>query len=170
MEDVRIARLREKTGCSRDKAKEALAQGDGSLLTAVLYLEEKSHVRPPVGGGFFSSKEEQTFHDLSGFTGDGEEKPVTFFYLLKMIFGELFLNFLEIWYKERFLLKIPVFLMILLMPVTYGSVFAFLIIPLFFGVQYRFSRQGSFLAEFNPVLQRLSTTLLDLSRKNKIKK
>lgn len=170
MEEVRITRLREKTGCSQDKAREALAQGDGSLLAAILYLEEKSHVKAPVGGGFFSSKEEQTFLDFSELTRENEETPVTFFSMVKMMFAELFLNQFEIWYKERFLLKIPVFLMIILMPATYGGVFAVLIFPMFFGMQYRFSKQGSFLAEFNPVLQRMSTALFDLKRKRKNEK
>lgn len=170
LEEVRITRLRDKTGCSYDKAEEALSQGDGSLIVALLYLEEKSQVRIPVGGGFYSTKEEEnSFSHFPEFP-QGEDTPVTFFSGAKLLFIELWENSLQIWYKERYLVKVPVLLLLLSFPFSYGSIFPLLAIPMFFGIHYRFSLQESFLAEFNPILLRMSASLFDISHKFNKKK
>lgn len=155
----RILRLREHTGCSVEKAKEALLQGEGSLLSAVLYLEEQGHIGTPKAQGFFSTKEyKETNPPING---TEKKKGKT---LLQGCREELIDNYLELWYKDHFLGHIPVVCVMMLMPITYGSVFPLLIAPLFFGVYYRFSSVDSFLGEFNPILKRMTRMLYRLKR------
>lgn len=160
--ESRILRLREHTGCSVEKAKEALIQGEGSLLSAVLYLEEQGHIDPPKVQGFFSTKEcKETRPSIHG-TEKEKARGKT---LLQGCREELIDNYLELWYKDHFLGHIPVVCVMLLMPITYGSVFPLLIAPLFFGVYYRFSSVDSFLGEFNPIMKRMTRTLYRLKRR-----
>lgn len=161
-EEHRITRLTETTGCSKEKAKEAMAQGDGSLLSAVLYLEDKGHVRVAEGEGFHSTKEIPPPPPHIPLSPTLNEEHSSFFRVCR---EELFQNYLELWYKDQFLGHIPVGCFMFLMPVTYGSVFPLLVVPMFLGVYYRFSHTGSFLAEFNPVMKRMTKTLYGLVRK-----
>lgn len=174
IQQQRIDRLREKTGCSFDKAQEALSQGDGSLLHGLLYLEEKGHARIPPDHGFYSTKtQHSSFQHLSTgkeleaseewkeFQVDSSTPPS----LLTLCKEELLLNYLEVWYKKQMLGNIPVVCLFFLMPLSYGSVFPVLVAPMFVGVYYQFSRKESFLAEFNSVLRRISRSFYHFAQK-----
>lgn len=160
-QEQRVERLCQKTGCSPQQAEEALSQGKGSLLSAVLYLEETGSL-PVAPGGTFSTKDfsrsppepvepwESELHS--------EERKTLFSWLKE----ELFFNQLGLWYKEQFLFGIPVIFLLLLFPLSYGSLFPLLLLPLLFGLHYQFSAEGSFLAEFNPIMKRVTRTVSHL--------
>ncbi len=78
---------------------------------------------------------------------------------------ELFSNYFELWQQEQFLTRIHVLVVLLLFPLTFGSLMIVMILPMFFGIYYRFSYEGTFLAEFNPILRRASNSLYDLAKK-----
>lgn len=161
--NLQIQRLQEKTGCSREKAKEALSQGDGSLLEGLLYLERRGHAIPVVDG-FYSSERQHLQRDISPYpsSSDKEYTPLS---TLEVFKKELLENYLEVRYQHKRLGHIPVICFLFLMPLSYGSVLPVLVLPMFFGVYYRFSSAGSFLAEFNPVAGRMARTLTEITRK-----
>lgn len=165
-QDNQIQRLVQKTGCDPLLCQEALIESKGSLLSALLSLEAKGQTPPPPhpNGGFFSTKgmpEPQSSPVLE--EGADWDNP-GFFHSLQ---HEILQNHFEIWHREQFLLKIPVALLILLFPITYGSLVFLLILPLFLGINYRFSSEGSFLSEFNPIVKRISNYLSKLGRRRK---
>lgn len=177
--NLRIQRLREKTGCSMEKVKEALTvteSRDGSLLEALLYLENQGHAVIPEQEGFYSTFGEKTpmqFPELASFSED-VETPINLKTVTHTIKEELFHNQLEVWRGDYCVGRMPVFFLLFLMPVTYGNIFPMISIPMFFGVHYRFSHSGSFLAEFNSIIFRVSKTLNELGqklwRRNKVEK
>lgn len=168
--DLRVQRLREKTGCSFEKVKEALSvteERDGSLLDALLYLENEGHAVIPENDGFYSTQGQEhrmVLSDLQEFSKE-EDTPLKFRDVIHTIKEELFHNQLEVWVQDRCVGHMPVFFLLFLMPVTYGNIFPMICIPMFFGVSYRFSLSGSFLAEFNSIMFRVSKTLYDVGQK-----
>lgn len=168
IEPERLDRLQLKTGCSLEKVKEAMGQGDGSLLEGLLYLEGQGHVEIPENNGFFSTQhsgEEQSLDFKNSFPE--EHKGLRF--TLQLVKEELLENYVELWYKNTYLGHIPVVCFLLLMPLTYGTLFPMIVLPMFVGVHYRFSNETSFLAEFNSVIARLSRNLYEMSSKFKRK-
>lgn len=161
--ELRLARLAEKNNCDPSLLTEALAQG--SLLSAQLYLEEQGVARCPAhpNQGFFSTQD-SPFATTAKLQDKKQESwtPSAFFRMVKQ---ELFLNYLELWHKKRYLARIPVFFLLLLFPLSFGSLLLPLILPLFLGCAYRFSLEGSFLAEFNPVMTRIANSFADLGKK-----
>lgn len=165
----RIKRLCDRTGCSSTEAELALAQG--SLLEAVAYLEKQGQISMEsslsVNLGHFSTldipetveKEETTVKVEHGSRGT----------VLDWLKRELILNQFQLWRGKKFLCGIPVILLLVLFPLTFGSLLPILTLPLLVGIHYRFSYQGSFLAEFNPIMKRVTNTLT-LLRKNLFQK
>ncbi len=160
----RLARLQELTHCSLERCREADAQG--SLLSAILFLEAEGDIPAPShqNQGFYSTKEEHHLPDFSQFTQHAPD-PLESSSFLPLIRQEILENHFEIWTSHRYLARIPVFMLLLLFPLSYGGLFPLLLFPLFFGLHYRFSSSGSFLAEFNPIIRRIANTLHDLGRK-----
>lgn len=163
-QQAQIQRLASKTGCDHSLCQEALVQSKGSLLSALLYLESTGHAQPPPhpNGGSFSTKGIQP-EPVTSPTPPGEtdwESP-GFYTSLQ---HEILQNRFELWRGDHRLCKIPVAVLILLFPLTYGSLVFLLFVPLFFGIYYRFSYEGSFLSEFNPIVKRISNSLSKFGR------
>lgn len=165
---LRIQRLREKTGCSFEKVKEALLVSesrDGSLLEALFYLENEGHAVIPEQEGFYSTLGEKNPIQLPELSSEEVETPINLKTVARTIKEELFHNQFEVCRGDYCVGRMPVFFLLFLMPVTYGNIFPMISIPMFFGVYYRFSLGSSFLAEFNSIIFRVSKTLYELGQK-----
>ncbi|MFI3254322.1 MAG: hypothetical protein R3Y63_08320 [Eubacteriales bacterium] len=162
---ILLTRLQNKTSCSIEKAQEALRDSDGSLLSAVLYLEKTGETSPPdhETKGFFSSKDVPKEVISPAPVSIPETWTVSAFF--RVMKQELFLNYFQMWHQDYHISSLPVFLLLLLFPLTFGSLFLLLLIPLFFNIHYRFSLEGSFLAEFNPIMRRVGKTFASLGKK-----
>ncbi len=156
--EAQVQRLAQKTGCDPALCREALVESQGSLLSALLLLEEKALVSPPdhPNGGFYSTKSMGQATEPAPMSDDLDWEGQGFWGSLQ---HEILHNQFEIWRGTQRLWKIPVTLLVLLFPLTYGSLVVLLILPLFFGIHYRFSSEGSFLSEFNPIVKRISNSL-----------
>lgn len=154
-----VARLCQKTGCTPSQALEALSQGERSLLSALLRLEAEGQVTAPSQGGFYSTKDHhspQHLQEIQDFAEDDLLIPWTLHSFLKILREELVENHLEFWKWEEYKQRLPVWAVLLLLPATYGIMLPLLLVAMFFGVSYRFGREGSFLAEFNPIFSRMA--------------
>ncbi len=157
----RIQRLCEKTGCSPQEAEFALEQG--SLLDAVAYLEEQGQVSLAVDLGYFSTLDVSVAVEETETAVMGTD-ACTSDTLADWLKRELLFNQFQLWRGERFLCGMPVLLLLFLFPLTFGSLLPLLTLPVLLGIHYRFSYQGSFLAEFNPIMRRVTNTLTHLRR------
>lgn len=154
-----IKRLCDKTGCSRETSIQALLEHQGSLLSAFLALESQGVVSGPdlPHGGVFSTKDKHFVVETPAIPEDEPEHSWSWPLLWGHFKHEIWNNNFELWHHGVMMGKLRVPLLLLLFPLTYGSLLLLLTIPLFFGVYYRFSSQGSFLSEFNPIVKRMST-------------
>lgn len=66
-----IEKLREKAQVTYGEAKAALEEADGDMLEALIILEGKGKVAPPVGGGYYSSAKENENTSDSKESSDG---------------------------------------------------------------------------------------------------
>lgn len=161
-----LTRLEEKNPtCTPQQCLDAYHQG--SLLSAQLLLEQQGYATAPshANGGSFCTQDLRPPTDLNTLTSSQEESsgsPQGLFATLKREFWD---NQLEVLYKQQYRQRIPVCMLLILFPLSYGSLLFLLLLPLFFNVSYRFSREGSFLAEFNPIIQRMSTSLTSVTKK-----
>ncbi len=138
-----IEKLRERAEVSYQKAKEAYEQADGDLLDALIYLEEQGKVKAPEGGGFYSSKAEQTKREES--RQEEEERENSFKetvdrlwkFLSQMIKKGNSTNFEVLKDKEN-KVSFPVTVLVLLLLFAPWVVLPLMIIGLFFGFHYRF--------------------------------
>lgn len=164
IKERQIQRLCQKSGCSRDVSMQALNQQQGSLLSAYLSLEAEGLIPPPEhpNAGFFSTKDMGILPDFPQISVDNTQDHWSIPSFLHTIKSEIFQNNFELWYHNRYRCKIPVAMLLLLFPLTYGSLVLLLSLPLFFGVHYRFSSEGSLLSEFNPIVKRISNSLSKL--------
>ncbi len=164
--DSQILRLCQKAQCTTPEAEQALAQSQGSLLSALLYLENQGKIPCPnhPNQGFFSSKDLSLQPTTT--QGGTMEKPVSGG-IWKSLHRELIANYFELWKEEEYLTRMPVLVLLFLFPLTLGSLLLVLVLPLLFGLHYRFSQEQSFLAEFNPIMKRVSLTLSELGMKIK---
>ncbi len=153
-----IARLQEKTSCNPQDCARALSQGEGSLLSALLLLEAEGQVEAPAQGGSFSTKDQDAFAEFPDFAKP-QEDLWTWPSFYQMLRQEVFDNHLCVWAGPRQLFRVPVLLIMILFPISYGTLLPLAVIPMFFGIEYRFSHHGSFLAEFNPILRRCRKAL-----------
>lgn len=163
--EAQIQRLSQKTACAPLLCRQALVDSKGSLLSALLLLEEQGHVLPPThqNQGRFSTKD-KAFVPESPVDLPLEEAEHSWSWggFLRTFQSELLHNHFELWYGEQYLKKIPVIVLLVLFPLSYGSLAIFVTVPLFFGIHYRFSAEGSFLSEFNPIILRISKSLSEL--------
>lgn len=159
-----VERLCQKTSCTPEIAQEVLAEQQGSLLSAFLALEQMGQVPIPEhpSQGFFSTKDQHNLTFDALLPRESPEDTWSFHGFTQFLKRELVINHLELWYKDKYWRRLPVYVLLLLFPLTYGSLLPILTLPLFLGVHYRFSQEGSFLSEFNPVLRRTTKTLTDL--------
>lgn len=162
--ETQIQRLVKKTGCDPLLCQEALVHSQGSLFSALLHLEQEGHTSPPKhpNGGCFSTKETwATLHPPPAVEEDVAWSEPSFQSSLK---HEILENRFQIWKGRDVVFQMPVVCLVLLFPLTYGSLVLLLFLPLFFGIHYRFSSEGSFLSEFNPIVRRTSTYLSKSTR------
>lgn len=160
----RQERLLEKSACTLHQVEEALGQGDGSLLEGLLYLEQQGLVASPEGNGSFSTKSSGRTTAMTALPSGQTEDSWYGRGMWQVGKQELLENYLEFWYKKKYLARIPVVFLLFLMPLTYGTLFPGILIPMFFGVYYRFSSEKSFLAEFNSVLLRIARSFYEVGQ------
>ncbi|NCB41141.1 MAG: ubiquitin [Clostridia bacterium] len=62
-----VEKLRERANVSYDDAKTALEEANGDVLEALIQLEKKGSVTPPLGGGYYSSEKGHTQNEEAPF-------------------------------------------------------------------------------------------------------
>ena len=53
-----VEELRKRANISYEEAKKALEEANGDILEAIINLEKQNKIKPPAGGGYYSTKDE----------------------------------------------------------------------------------------------------------------
>lgn len=146
-----VEQLRQRANISYDEAKAALEETDGDLLQAVINLEKQNRIKPPKGGGYFSSRNTQ---QNLGDNGTSENMNEEFEKDDSSSFRELMCKFLK-WCgkiidkgnRNHFevvkdgdkIMTIPVTVLVIFLLFTFWVTVPIMIIGLFFGYRYMFS-------------------------------
>lgn len=146
-----VEKLCERTNLSYDEAKAALEETNGDILEAIINLEKQNRIKPPKGGGYYSSKNSQKNMENDchnkNFKEESKKNNGT-------SFGELLGNFLK-WCgkiinkgnKNNFeilkdgdkVMSIPVTILAVLLLFMFWITIPLIIVGLFFGYSYMFS-------------------------------
>lgn len=162
-------RLREKTGVSYAKAKEALEYSQGNLLDAMIYLEEQGEIPRPQGG-FYTTRQEEPRPEESSqpplparSRPGAEGKKRRLKGMLRRVRGWLIDNELEVWRRDRPVTAVPVLILILLVCAAWITI-PVLVVGLFFGFRYRFSGPDLDREELNRVMETVAGSAEDMGR------
>ena len=146
-----VEKLCERANISYDEAKKALEETNGDILEAIINLEKQNRIKPPKGGGYYSSRNTQQGREdndprqnmkekskANGGTSFGELVGKFFRWCGKII-NKGNINNLEIIKNGAKVMAIPVTVLVLLLLFMFWVTIPLMIIGLFFGYSYRFS-------------------------------
>ncbi len=148
-----VEKLREYADISYDEAKTALENADGDILQALIDLERQGKVKPPQGGGHYSSgsvtvsscdgKEEYKKEKAYSKCGNGEKSAFSrnmkrFFSWMGEIIHKGNVNALVVEKNGDSMMRLPITVLVLLLIFAFWIVVPLLIIGLFFSFRYYF--------------------------------
>lgn len=148
-----VEKLREYADISYDEAKTALENADGDILQALIDLERQGKVKPPQGGGQYSSgsitvsgceqKEEYKKEKAQTKCGNGERSAFSrnmkrFFSWLGEIIHKGNVNALVVEKNSESIIRLPITILVLLLIFIFWIVVPLLIVGLFFNFRYYF--------------------------------
>lgn len=168
-----VEKLREKADVSFEDAKNALDACGDDLLEALIYLEKLGKVKPPVGGGYYSSERTtNTEHTDTGETTKEKENHGESFTDMMRRFGRFCAriiskgnnNYFEAEKNGKIVISFPVTALVILVVFLFWIIVPLVIIGLFFGFRYHF--RGSELGKesVNRVMDNASNTAEDIKR------
>ena len=166
-------KLREKTGVSYAEAKEALDSSGGSMLDALIYLENQGKTNAPTGGGYYSgagtpsTELMTTYNDEKRYNGSGEDFSDLinrFGRFCKKVINKGMTNFLDAYKGEEVILSCPVLAVVALVVFFFWVTIPLFVISLFLGVRYRFRGPDLGLDSINKVMDDTSNTVDDVKR------
>ena len=161
----KVEKLVAKAGVSYEEAKRALEAANGDLLDAMILLEREGKAEAPKKSSYSTQ-----YEDLSGYlpvekasaaktesgksAGDGWNN---FKELCGKIWHALSTNYLLVERRGERFLKLPLWILILLVLASWGLVFVLFVVSLFFGFTYRFAGEAD-MKTANEVMEKVSDT------------
>jgi len=149
-----VEKLREYADISYDEAKTALDHADGDILQALIELERQGKVKPPQGGGRYSSesiavsdcdrKEEYYQKEKPRSKCSNGEKSAfrrnmkRFFNWMGEIIHKGNVNALVVEKDDESIMRLPITILVLLLIFVFWIVVPLLIVGLFFNFRYYF--------------------------------
>ncbi|GFN35154.1 DUF4342 domain-containing protein [Tepidimicrobium xylanilyticum] len=144
-----VEKLRKRANVSYDEAKKALEEANGDILEALINLEKQNRVKPPEGGGYYSSKGSQEDGSKEYQTKGAKSKNeygVSFGDLIGKFFrwcGNIInrgnRNHFEVIKDGEKIMTIPVTVLVILVMFTFWITIPIIILGLFFGYRYVFT-------------------------------
>ena len=146
-----VEQLRQRTNISYDEAKAALEETNGDLLEAIINLEKQNRIKPPKGGGFYSSRNshqdgkngeysETIKGETNSYDGTSFRELISgFFRWCGKIINKGNRNHFEVVKDGDKIITIPVTVLVVLLLFMFWITIPIMIIGLFFGYRYMFS-------------------------------
>ena len=139
----KVERLVEKAHVSYEDAKKALEESGGDMLDAMIYLEKEGKVKAPEQSSFNTdSSSSDRYGNVADAVNRSEgSKCKSFFKSLGEICGKIIRytseNYLSIKKDEEQVLKLPLWIVIILLLVGWEILLIVMLISLFLGCRYK---------------------------------
>lgn len=148
-----VEKLREHADITYDEAKAALENAGGDILQAIIDLEKQGKIRPPQGGGKYTSssieavpslsKEECKKEKAQSKCNNGEKSAFSrnmgrFFRWMGDIIHKGNVNALVVEKNGNSIMRLPITVLVLLLIFAFWIVVPLLIVGLFFSFRYFF--------------------------------
>lgn len=146
-----VEQLRQRANISYDEAKAALEETNGDLLQAIINLENQNRIKPPKGGGYYSSRDAQQSLENNGIRENINEEfkrddspsfrelMCRFLKWCGKIISKGNRNHFEVIKDGDIAITIPVTILAILLLFTFWITVPIMVIGLFFGYRYMFS-------------------------------
>ncbi len=132
-----VEKLRIKTQVSYEEAKAALEANDWDLLDALIYLESRGKTNEAERADY-TTKQEPVKYKKSDYE---TSKNLSYGARVLSFFSELIdasnHTMFQFYYRENRLFELPINTIILLMIMTFPTIFFVLVIAMFFGIRYK---------------------------------
>ena len=172
-----VERLREKANISYEEAKAVLEEAGGSLLDALILLEQRGKIHSDAGkSAHYSTRPGSNGGPDAGASeaqGEAEEENARFLGIalitdgsrVKGFFQDLLRrsldNSLEVWRRGELMTSIPLLIAVLLILVAFGITIPLLIIGLLLGCRYRLAGPDFDRSPAGATVNRAATTVGD---------
>ena len=142
-----VDKLRERADVTYDEAKAALDECGDDLLEAMILLEKQGKVRAPQNGGYYTSKQKkkhggeyyhENFHQQNDRGGSASETFGRFFRFCGQMIHKANTNQLEVRKNGRYLIALPLSVLIIFLLIAPWAVIPLLIVGLILGCRYKF--------------------------------
>lgn len=143
----KVDRLRERAGVSYEEAKQALEASGWDLLEAVVYLEKNGRVKGPEQATYSTSYEDQSqYVSVKDKVKEQKKNDSPFVQLKKLIrlaWKKSRENYFCIRRREEEILKVPVWILVLVLLFALHVAIIALIVGLFLDCSYSFCGKGN---------------------------
>ena len=171
-----VERLREKANISYEEAKAVLEEAGGSLLDALILLEQRGKVNADAGRSARYSTRPGSDGNIGAGTNAAEDETeedarllgialITDGSRVKGFFQDLLRrgveNSLEVWRHGELMTSIPLIIAVLLLLVAFGITLPLLVIGLLFGCRYRLAGPDFDRSRAGGTVNRAATTVGD---------
>ncbi|NLN49493.1 MAG: DUF4342 domain-containing protein [Clostridiales bacterium] len=142
-----VEKLRQRANVSYDEAKIALEEADGDILEAIISLEKKNRIKPPVGGGYYNSQMYKDKKEDSGKRHNRRHENERHFketihglaaWIKKMV-GKGNRNHFEVVKNGENIISIPVTILAIALIFAFWVTLPLAVVGLFFGFRYTFN-------------------------------
>lgn len=140
----KVEKLRERANVTYEEARDALKEANGDLLDAMVLLEKMGKTPSPAVSEYVTTyKEQKNYENVEEKVNPDREAAERFSHSLgrfvKVVWNKMRQNSFCASYKGREVLRIPVWLFVILLMISWGSIVPVLIILLFFDIKYSFT-------------------------------
>lgn len=162
----KVEKLRERANVTFEEAKEALDASNGDLLDAMIYLEKNGKTVSGSTSSYSTSYEDKK--DLPEVVAPKSAPKDGFFKRIGRILKKLLIksneNYLVVERNDEQLIKMPVWVMILILLVAWYISVVLLIVSLFLGCRYSFVGKDD-LSKVNNVMGKASDLATNVKEK-----
>ncbi len=156
----KVEKLRERANVTYEEAKEALEACDWDLLDAMVYLEKQGKVKEPSQSTYSTSYEEQSeYESVKDKVNEQKESSEEFFEKLGRLFKKIIRkskdNYFCVSRKGEEVFKVPVWVFVLVLLLTWKILIPIMVIALFFECKYSFRGKDK-LKNANDVMEKAS--------------
>ena len=157
----KVEKLVAKSGVSYEEAKRALDEANGDLLDAMILLEREGKAQAPKKSSFSTQYEGMNGYEPVTTLTDGREKAGSekkggkFKEFCSKVWHAVSVNYLVVERKGEPFVKMPLWVMILLLLAFWHIGLLVVIVSLFFGFTYRFTGEAD-MKGANTVMEKAS--------------
>ena len=138
----KIEKLVDKAGVTFEEARDALRACGGDLLDAMGYLEKLGKTKGPEKSSFSTDYEEQEqYENVDEKVNSMKARTTSLGDLFRKFWDFVWNNSFVVSRNEKELVKIPVWLLVVLLIINWKFSAAVLVVALFFGCRYAFAGQ-----------------------------